>query len=99
MLRHRQQGATAVRGPDPDLPLPSSDIAAIRAAERALAEAFETPDRTPWVDFCTDDAIFVSSGEKVIEGRESLLAAAREMVLPSAEIVGESPPSAMVISP
>lgn len=72
------------------LTLQPSDIAALRAVERALAESFEAPDRTAWVDFYTDDAIFVSPGGTVIEGRDALLAAAREMVLSSAEIVAQS---------
>ena len=39
-------------------PLSSFDVAALRAAEQALAESFEASDPTAW-DFYTDDAIFV----------------------------------------
>jgi len=42
------------------LPLSSSDVAALRAVEQALVESFEASDRTAWVDFYTDDAIFVA---------------------------------------
>ena len=33
--------------------LSSSDVAAIRGAENALAEAFEASDPTAWVDYYT----------------------------------------------
>ena len=39
--------------------LSSSDVAAIRSAEKALAEAFEASDPRAWVDYYTEDAIFV----------------------------------------
>jgi ketosteroid isomerase-like protein len=61
----------------PVLGLSSSDIAAIRAAEHALAEAFEASDRTAWVDSYTEDAIFVGPGMPAIEGRAALLDVAR----------------------
>jgi uncharacterized protein (TIGR02246 family) len=74
----------------PELALSSSDIAAIRAAEVALAGAFEAPDPTAWVDFYTDDAIFVGPGMPAIEGRSALADAARELTIPSMEIVADS---------
>ena len=39
--------------------LSSSDVAAIRSAEKALADAFEASDPTAWVDYYAEDAIFV----------------------------------------
>jgi uncharacterized protein (TIGR02246 family) len=57
----------------------SSDIGAIRAAEQTLVESFEAADPTAWVDSYTDDAIFVAPGMAAIEGREALLAHARQM--------------------
>jgi uncharacterized protein (TIGR02246 family) len=73
------------------LPLSSSDIAALRAAEQALAESFEAADPTAWVDFYTDDAIFVAPGMAAIEGRTALLAHARQMTpLSSARIEVQS---------
>ena len=70
--------------------LSSSDVAAIRAAEEALAEAFEAPDPTAWVDFYTDDAIFVGPGMPAIEGRNGFLDAARELTISSMEIAVDS---------
>ena len=50
-------------------------------------ESFEASDRTAWVDFYTDDAIFVAPGSPAIEGRAALLAHARRMTpLSSAHI-------------
>ena len=72
------------------LALSSSDFAAIRAAEKALAEAFEAPDPTAWVDFYTEDAIFVGPGAPTIEGRSAFLDAAREVTISSMEIVADS---------
>jgi ketosteroid isomerase-like protein len=72
------------------LALSPSDIAAIRAAEQALAAAFEAPDPTAWVDFYTDDAIFVGPGMAAIEGRDALLRAAEVVSISSMEIVAES---------
>jgi ketosteroid isomerase-like protein len=66
--------------------LPTSDVFAIRAAEKALAEAFESPDVTAWVDFYTDDAIFVGPGVPAIEGRSALLNAAPQITISSMEI-------------
>jgi len=72
------------------LALSSSDIAAIRAAEAALAEAFEAPDPTAWVDFYTDDAVFVGPGAPAIEGRSAFLDAARVFTISSMEIAADS---------
>ena len=70
--------------------LSPSDISAIRAAERSLAEAFESPDLTAWVDFYTDDAIFVGPGAAAIEGRAALLEAAPHISISSLEIEVQS---------
>ena len=72
------------------MPLSSSDIAALRAAEQALAESFEAPDRTAWVDFYADDAVFVGPGSAALEGRAALLAAASQIELSSFRIVAGS---------
>ena len=53
--------------------LSSSDVAAIRGAEEALADAFEASDPTAWVDFYTEDAIFVGPGMPALEGRDRSL--------------------------
>jgi uncharacterized protein (TIGR02246 family) len=70
--------------------LPSSDNDAIRAAELALAAAFEDPDPTAWVNSYTEDAIFVGPGSPPIEGRAALLAVARQITMSSLEIVADS---------
>ena len=70
--------------------LSTSDISAIRAAEKALAEAFESPDPTAWVDFYTDDAVFVGPGMPALEGRSALLDAAPHISISSMEIVADS---------
>ena len=70
--------------------LASSDITAIRAAEAALAEAFEAPDPTAWVDSYTDDAIFVGPGVPAIEGRAALLDAAHRFAISGMEISADS---------
>ncbi len=70
--------------------LSPSDIDAIRAAEKALAEAFEAPDPTAWVDFYTEDAIFAGPGVPTIQGRADFLEAARETVISSMQITAES---------
>ena len=70
--------------------LSTSDISAIREAEKALAEAFESPVLTAWVDFYTDDAIFVGPGVPAIEGRSALLDAAPQISISSMEIVADS---------
>jgi hypothetical protein len=70
--------------------LSSSDVAAIRGAEKALADAFEASDPTAWVDFYTDDAIFVGPGLPAIEGRDALQSTAPSVVISSMEIVADS---------
>ena len=70
--------------------LSTSDISAIRAAERALAEAFESPDLTAWVDWYTEDAIFVGPGVPAIEGRPALLEVAPQISISSMEIAAHS---------
>jgi uncharacterized protein (TIGR02246 family) len=72
------------------LTLSTSDIAAIRAAERALAQAFESSDPTAWVDSYTDDAIFVGPGVPAIEGRPALLEVAPQISISSMEIAAQS---------
>ena len=67
-----------------------SDVAAIRSAEKALADAFEASDPTAWVDYYTEDAIFVGPGMPAIEGRDALLVAAPAVVISSMEIVANS---------
>ena len=75
----------------PTVALSAIDIAALRAAERALVESFEASDPTAWVDFYTDDAIFAAPGSAAIEGRRALLAHARQMTpLSSARIVAQT---------
>jgi uncharacterized protein (TIGR02246 family) len=70
--------------------LSSSDTAAIRAAEEALAEAFEDPDPTAWASSYTDDAIFAGPGTPTIEGRAAFLAAAEQVTISSMQIVAET---------
>jgi ketosteroid isomerase-like protein len=70
--------------------LSPSDIAAIRAAEQALAGAFEAADPTAWVDFYTEDAIFAAPGVPTIQGRAGLLEAAHHIVISSMQITPES---------
>ena len=70
--------------------LSSLDVAAIRGAEKALAEAFEASDPTAWVDHYTEDAIFIGPGMPAIEGRDALLSAAPSVVISSMEIVADS---------
>ena len=70
--------------------LSSSDVAAIRGAEKALADAFEAADPSVWVDCYTEDAIFVGPGVPAIEGRDALLSVAPSVVISSMEIVADS---------
>lgn len=70
--------------------LSSSDVAAIRVAESALAEAFEDPDPAAWVNCYTPDAIFAAPGTPTIEGRAALLALAAQITISSMEIVADS---------
>ena len=68
----------------------TSDISAIRAAEKALAESFESSDVTAWVDFYTEDAIFVGPGVPAIEGRRALSDVAPQISISSMEIAADS---------
>jgi ketosteroid isomerase-like protein len=70
--------------------LSSSDIDAIRTAERLLARSFEDPDPTAWVDSYTEDAIFAGPGAPAIEGRAALLAVAPQISISSMKIVADS---------
>jgi ketosteroid isomerase-like protein len=70
--------------------LSPSDIAAIRTAEQALAEAFEAADPTAWVDFYTEDAIFVAPEVPTIQGRARFLEAAHNIVISSMQITADS---------
>ena len=70
--------------------LSSSGVAAIRGAERALADAFEAADPSASVDCYTEDAIFVGRGMPAIEGRDALLSVAPSVVISSMEIVADS---------
>lgn len=70
--------------------LSSSDIAAIRAAEATLANAFEAPDPTAWVHCYTEDLIFAGPGIPTIGGRDAFLAAAAQTTISSMEIVADS---------
>ncbi len=65
------------------------DETEIRAAERILAQALESPNPTDWVYVYTEDAIFVGPGAPAVEGREALLAMAKAM----------KPLSAVVLTP
>ena len=58
---------------------PAFDEGEIRAAERELQHALESPDSTAWVDHYTEDAVFVSPGAPPVQGREALLQMARSM--------------------
>jgi uncharacterized protein (TIGR02246 family) len=55
------------------------DEAEIRAAERALERALESPDPTAWVYAYTEDAVFVGPGAPAVEGRAALLRMAAAM--------------------
>ena len=70
--------------------LSTADISAIRTPEKALAESFESSDPAAWVDFYTDDAIFVGPGVPAIEGRSALLDAAPQISISSMEIAADS---------
>jgi ketosteroid isomerase-like protein len=70
--------------------LSPSDVAAIRAAENALAEAFEDSDPTAWVSCYTEDAIFAGPRVPTIEGRPALLAGAEQTSISSMQIDAES---------
>ena len=51
----------------------------IRAAERALEAALQSPDPTAWVYLYTEDAVFVAPGAPAVQGRAALLQMARAM--------------------
>ena len=68
--------------------LSPADVDAIRAAEQALARAFEDDDPAAWVGSYTEDAIFSGPGGRTMEGREAFLATTPNMS--SLEIVAES---------
>jgi len=70
--------------------LSPSDIAAIRTAEQALAEAFEAADPIAWVDYYTEDAIFAAPAVPTIQGRAAFLEAAGNVVISSMLITAES---------
>jgi len=70
--------------------LSSADVAAIRSAEKTLADAFEASDPTAWVDSYTEDAIFVGPGMPAVEGRDALLDLAPAVAISSMEIVADS---------
>ena len=53
------------------------DVAEIRAAERALVAALEAGEA--WVLEYTADAVFDGGGDHVVEGRDALLAMAKDM--------------------
>ncbi len=81
-----------VSGPvaSPAVTLSASDLAAIRTAEKTLAEAFESADPTAWVDSYTQDAIFVGPGMAAIEGRLALRERAAQISVSSMEISADS---------
>jgi ketosteroid isomerase-like protein len=70
--------------------LSSSDIAAIRASETALAAPLEAAEAAAWVDYCTDDAIFVGPGGHAVEGRSALLEINPAIDMAAVELVAES---------
>jgi uncharacterized protein (TIGR02246 family) len=51
----------------------------IRAAERALEAALQSPDPTAWVYLYTEDAVFVAPGAPAVQGRAALLQMAKAM--------------------
>jgi uncharacterized protein (TIGR02246 family) len=53
--------------------------AEIRAAERALEQALQSPDPTAWVFSYTEDAVFVAPGAPAVQGRAALLQMAKAM--------------------
>jgi uncharacterized protein (TIGR02246 family) len=55
------------------------DEAEIRAAERALEKALESPDPAAWVYAYTEDALFVGPGAPAVAGRAALLQVAGAM--------------------
>ena len=57
----------------------SANESEIRAAEKSLQQALESPDPTAWVYHYTEDAIFVSPAGPAVQGRAALLDMARAM--------------------
>jgi uncharacterized protein (TIGR02246 family) len=55
------------------------DETEIRAAERALEQALQSPDPTAWVFSYTEDAVFVAPGAPAVQGRAALLQMAKAM--------------------
>lgn len=55
------------------------DEAEIRAAERTLVQALQSPDTTAWVYAYTEDAVFVGPGSPAVQGRVALLEMAKRM--------------------
>jgi uncharacterized protein (TIGR02246 family) len=70
--------------------LSEADVAAIRAAEKGLAAAFESDDRTAWVSSYTEDAIFCGPGGVTLSGRAELLAIADDFAMSALQIAAES---------
>jgi uncharacterized protein (TIGR02246 family) len=61
------------------MPLSPDDVASLRAAEQGLEDALNDADPTAWVDFYTDDTIFIGHGRPALEGRDALLEYSRRM--------------------
>ncbi len=57
----------------------STNESEIRAAEKALEQALESPDPTAWVYHYTEDAVFVSPAGPAVQGRPALLDMAKAM--------------------
>jgi uncharacterized protein (TIGR02246 family) len=70
--------------------LSAQDITALRAAEQSLCESFENADATAWVEFYTDDAIMITAQGHEVQGREALLAVARQLTLSSFKIAAQT---------
>jgi ketosteroid isomerase-like protein len=51
----------------------------LRAAEKALERALESPDPTAWVYHYTEDAVFVGPGGPAVQGRAALLDMSKAM--------------------
>jgi len=67
--------ASSGRSPDSE----SFDPGSIRAAERDVIAALESPDPMAWVYMYTEDAVFLEGGSPPVEGRPALLEMARAM--------------------
>ena len=66
-------------------PCAQSNESEIRAVEKALQQALESPDPTAWVYHYTEDAIFVSPAGPAVQGRAALLDIGRLKLPASAE--------------